>query len=176
MLYTTKLYLSLRINCLSYLYRSCLSIRWLPFSENEKQRRKSRQEMLSWVPSKTSLLFALPKLLPKILRRYETTGRFAKKQFAQSQYQIYLSEAWWKTQESIWNNVWRKMGLAVFSAYTLTTKDVDFQHRARPASWAKTPGICLKFWAFFRKFSNCWNPIAKSEVAEVRIIPRGSTF
>ena len=36
------------------------------------------------------------------------------------------------------------LGLAVFSAYTLTTKDVDFQHRARPASWAKTPGICLK--------------------------------
>ena len=71
------------------------------------------------------------------------------------------------------------LGLAVFSAYTLTTKDVDFQHRARPASWAKTPGISLKFWAkiaFFRKFSNCWKRIAKSEEAGVRIIPKGSTF
>ncbi|CAH3128686.1 unnamed protein product [Pocillopora meandrina] len=33
------------------------------------------------------------------------------------------------------------LGLAVFSAYTLTAKDVDFQNRAHPASWAKTPGI-----------------------------------
>ena len=144
MLYTTKLYLSLRINRLSYLYRSCLSIRWLPFSENEKQRRKSRQEMLSWVPSKTSLLFALPKLLPKILRRYETTGRFAKKQFAQSQYQIYMSEARWKTQESIWNNVWRKFGTGRIFSLHLNNQRCWFPASSSPSFVGQNTRYLLK--------------------------------
>lgn len=144
MLYTTKLYLSLRINRLCYLYRSCLSIRWLPFSENEKQRRKSRQEMLSWVPSKTSLLFALPNLLPKILRRYETTGRFAKKQFAQSQYQIYLSEARGKTQESIWNNVWRKFGTGRIFSLHLNSQRCWFPASSSPSFVGQNTRYLLK--------------------------------